>query len=1004
MPPKSPDAASLIQLRVFGSPALLTRDAAGGVSTLLPAGKPLLVLCYLVCHPEGWVSRDQLVDLAWGASDEQSAKGSLRQALYRLRQLLGSEWVETSDSGVRLAAPLPSDWGEATDALRLGHDGVLLDLIAGPFLEGLDDTDHDGLGTWLGAERSRWDHVVRDAAVREGRKALVSGRIEAAITLAERAIATLDDQLASWELLLDGLQATAVSSRIDDGLARLEIAGTQGGLIGAVGPGWRALVYRVRRASGPTPRSDAPSSKPMAEPLPLVGREPLLSHLQSALQSPIEGRYGVAVIQGGPGFGKSRLLREYRLRNSGSGRRDVLIVARSGEAATPWACLIRLVEALAAFPEALGINPAAAARLVTLNPELRARFPGSVGLATAVATPRELADALAELLEAVGETEALTLLLDDAQWGDEASFAVLRATLDRSGSGRVACLVATRDELLLRAPSWPVIHLPSLSADDLDTLMAEKVTGLNAEERRAAVSSLMLVTGGVPIYVGRAIQRLVQDRERFRSPVELLSAITTLELHRDSAFPSSLAERLLLGYLASADGPVELAELEALDGSATGESVSQCLARAQERGWVMVSADGIALTHDLVWRQVTDTLTALERRSLALRRARWLVDQSTDFRNLQMAIRFYLTHGEHGLAARAVARWSRRVQTGPRGRALAALVLPSDAPRLLRWRIAASTTPMLMPWLVAVAVLLALGSWGALQWFRQPVALRLENAPNIEAVATDDGALFRTNSIFPIFSVRDRLGRISRALDNSRLVIFGWSPSVDSARLNEPVVVQNGLVIASTLEMYAGIDDSETVAFQVGKLPPLAVTVSRGFAYTRLAIDGGLINGVAIAREHPEVTVAPGDSLRGLISLRYNTPTHAAAWMLAETSTMRPAIEDTTTVATLHAGAIDALTEVIIQRKAPMKPGQYWLVWAFAAERDAVSILSLTNWRCPAKLWNDGNDLLSVGDSGLHSVWGGGELSLDRDLCEPNEPPRRELTVYPTAAMRVVVR
>jgi hypothetical protein len=149
--------------------------------------------------------------------------------------------------------------------------------------------------------------------------------------------------------------------------------------------------------------------------------------------------------------------------------------------------------------------------------------------------------------------------------------------------------------------------------------------------------------------------------------------------------------------------------------------------------------------------------------------------------------------------------------------------------------------------------------------------------------------------------------------------------------------------------------------------------------------------------------VAPGDSLIGLVTLRYTTPQQAALWMLAETSTMNPPTTDTNTVVTLHSGAVDGLTEVMIRRRVPSQPGVYWLLWTFAAEPSAADILSLTNWRCPTPHWDDGNDLLPLADSTLERIWGGGMLTVWRELCEPDEFPKLEKSYYSTAALKVVV-
>ena len=91
-------------------------------------------------------------------------------------------------------------------------------------------------------------------------------------------------------------------------------------------------------------------------------------------------------------------------------------------------------------------------------------------------------------------------------------------------------------------------------------------------------------------------------------------------------------------------------------------------------------------------------------------------------------------------------------------------------------------------------------------------------------------------------------------------------------------------------------------------------------------------------------------------------------------------------------------------RRAPTKPGRYWLVWVFAAEPSAAWILSLTNWRCGTPHWQDQNNLLSVPDSMLAHTWGGGSLALRREICDDPKHPELQPVRYPTATMRVTVR
>lgn len=986
---------------------MFEREDGATERVLLPAGKPLLVLAYLAAHHPASVSRATLATLGWGTRDERHAKASLRQALYRLRQLLGRDALDGNDVSVRLAATLSSDWADATSHVLAGDDAALLAVLAGHFLEGLEDEDPDDLGNWIGAERTRWRLLEREAASREGRRALMEGRVEAAVALAERALAARDDLPVTWDLLLEALRATETATRLEDGLARLEAAGEHG-LLGLADPsGWRLLIRRYRRLDGTVPiptavvrRADGGAHT--LGVLPFTGREAVLSHLQLLLLPASEPRRIIAVIAGA-GFGKSRLLRELRLRWHDAVVRLIQVEARSNDASSPFALLNRVVEALADLPEASGMDPHAAKALIAVNSRLAERFPGIGGTPLATPTHAALGHALADLIGAVSEQQPLCLAVDDAQWGDLESTELLTAAFSSAGTGKAVYLIATRDLVSLLPPNWHAIHLASLSTEDITALLVSELPTLPRPQQHEAAMALLLVTGGVPIYVMRALQQLNLLASSGASEDAIIGAIRTLVLHRDPAFPTGDADRHLLGYLAIAGGIVELAQLGALPGAGPPTQLQERLARLERAGLVVPRGDGFQLSHDLIQRQATEDLTAEEQRLLALQHAAWLSGHGQALPELQRAVRLCLTHGAAAEAAEAVRQWRRRVRGGPRGRALADLVLPVGTARRIRWRVTAAATPALLQGVTTVAVALAFIAWVIVGWLAQPASLRLENNPRVPP--TDPAAVVRVrrNSLTPLFTVRDRLGRLSTALDGMALEITGWSPSVDSAKLESAEQVRGGLTTSSSLLVFSTLVDSHNVSFRVGRLPPLPVTVFRGFDHVSLRIVGGVMNGRVITAEQPEITVAPGDSLLGFVQLRYTTPSQAAVWMLAESSTMLPAIEDTATVITLHTGALDAVTEPIVKRRAPLRPGRYWLMWVFAAERDAVSILSLTNWRCGGPNWNDGNDMMTVSDSALASVWGGGMLQVERDLCEEGLPPRL-LQLYPAATLVVVVR
>jgi hypothetical protein len=973
-------------------------DAAEeGPQVLLAAGKPLLLLAYLVAHKGRWSSRETLTTLAWGERDDAHAKASLRQALYRLRQLLGRGALTEQGTSIQLTASLASDWDDATDAVTAGDDALLLATVNGSYLDGLEADDGDVGGGWLATERLRWERQLREAAVREGRRALVSGRTEAAIAHAEQALAAGADHLASWSLYLDALAATEVVTRIEDGVARLEAAGEHG-LLGSIDPGgWRLLAKRIRRDIGrEQPIGKAAGAAPGVPPF--TGREAVLALVQQLLILPAEESRRIIAVIAGAGFGKTRLLRELRNRRHAAAGRLVQIEARGSESTSPYALLNRVVEALADLPEALGMDPLAARALVAVNPRLAERFPGIERTSLGAPSRAALASALGELIDAVSEHQALCLAVDDAQWGDRESTELLNGAFSAAGTGKAVYLLATRDLATLQPPHWHAVHLASLSTDDVAALLLSELPSLTAPLPHDAAVALQLVTGGVPIYVMRALQQL-KLLAHAGSPGAVVAAIPSLVLHRDPAFPTDDADRHLLGYLAIAGGIVELAELGALPVASATAPLRDRLALLERAGLVAPRGSGVQLSHDLVQRQATEDLSAAEQRLLALQHVRWLSAHGSTLPELQRAVRICLVYGEVKEAAEAVRQWRRRVRGGPRGRALAALVVPAGTSRTTRWRIIVAAIRAFVPGGIALVLLFG---WALVSWLSQPASLRLENNPRVPGIDPANLGRVRRNILPPILTVLDRLGRPSTTLDGQPLEITGWSPSVDSARMEAVEIVRDGWVAPTSLLVYSSLSDSHVVSFRVGRLPPLAVTLFRGFDHQSLEIIGGVMNGQIITAEQPEIRVAPGDSLIGFVRLRYSTPSQAALWMLAETSTMEPAIEDTATVITMHGGALRAVTEPLVRRRASLRPGRYWLMWVFAAERDAVSILSLTNWRCGAPRWDDSNDLSTFPDSMLKSVWGGGRLLVERDLCEVGKPPR-EAQQYSVATLRVVV-
>lgn len=101
---------ALIRLRTLGGFSLNRRDeAAGDGWTDSRLGeKPSALLAYLVWHGTD-VPRAELAALLWEGVESSRARNSLRQALFRIRGVLGARSVIEESEGVRLAVALELD-------------------------------------------------------------------------------------------------------------------------------------------------------------------------------------------------------------------------------------------------------------------------------------------------------------------------------------------------------------------------------------------------------------------------------------------------------------------------------------------------------------------------------------------------------------------------------------------------------------------------------------------------------------------------------------------------------------------------------------------------------------------------------------------------------------------------------------------------------------------------------------------------------------------------------
>lgn len=156
----------MIELRLLG-PLQIGHAAGSGALALLRRSKRTALLAYLAAAlPRGLHRRDKLVALFWPESDATHARAALNQALYVLRDALGSDaLIARGDDGAGLNADVVwCDVAAFEAALDAGRPADALELYRGDLLDGFHASGAAGFEEWLDRQRARLRRRAADGA------------------------------------------------------------------------------------------------------------------------------------------------------------------------------------------------------------------------------------------------------------------------------------------------------------------------------------------------------------------------------------------------------------------------------------------------------------------------------------------------------------------------------------------------------------------------------------------------------------------------------------------------------------------------------------------------------------------------------------------------------------------------------------------------------------------------------------------------------------------------
>ena len=515
----------MLHVSVLGEQTI-TDDRTGSVRTR--SSRTVALVGFLAAHAGSPQMRQRIAGLFWPDSTDAQALTNLRRELHNLRQVLGDEpslvvtsrdlcWRDTETCRVDLRtfdiqrkAALAAASSDDDEGI-LAHAARAIAQYQGDFLPGAYDD-------WLLEIRSALERQCVNLCDLICETRVRTGNLTGAVDAARRRVQLQPLEEAGYRTLMR-LQAD-LGDRAGALSTYHHCASVLERELGVIpDPATRQTFQRLMAHANPA-GAKLPTMEPAAgrsgfAAAQLVGRSRELGLLQDLWRTAAAGRPGLALVGGGAGVGKTRLVAEI----AEMARLQGAVVASSQCFGTSG----RL--ALAPVADWLR-NPAVQAATATLDPAWRAevgRLVPAGGRGERAAGSRSMADAwqrhrffegLARALMAVGRP--VLLVLDNMQWCDQETLAFVTFFLGLAPGTPVLVAGTLRDDTLDEDPEladWTVrmratglmteLSLGPLDAADTARL-AEAISGrpLVAGD----VNLLQATTGGFPLYVIEAVR------------------------------------------------------------------------------------------------------------------------------------------------------------------------------------------------------------------------------------------------------------------------------------------------------------------------------------------------------------------------------------------------------------------------------------------------------------------------------------------------------------------
>lgn len=578
----------------------------------------------------GGVDRGHLAWLLWEEDATPASRQRIRQLLHGLRRRTGVDLFAACSTATILLdrSIVRTDLDLVADHLSTGRLREAATIVAREVGAELTASPTREFEDWLDAVRTTQRQRVRAAAARAWDAGRSEGDWTRARDAAEAAYLLAPDDEDVLRMIL---QARSATGALQGARVAFALFTERRGPGAPVSPTTEALVERVDVLQASLERSDDRMS------LPLIGRRDQMRRLRAATLGQTAPPFGITIVRGDAGIGKTRLAEELAREARLSGVTPLATRAVEPERRIPMNVLMDALGQIDVVERARRLAQpwqTLVGEFLPADADLERRHVPPI---QAESLTRRLMDAFTRLLTEVAADGPILLCIDDLQWADDTTLSVLRFAQRRWTDGRIAVVGTIRTESVPRrdspagvlgdflAAADTVLDVPDLDDESARELIRAAADHDPSEEELDRIATL---GGRNPFY----LVELTRESDGGRStapvvPAETVALPISLQDLFDRRFNGleTLHQRLA-ELLAVRARPMRIDHLARLVGAdeehcalAVDELVANRLVRV-ERGVVAIrhelfrnafyrriSPARVAVLHDRIARLILET-------------------------------------------------------------------------------------------------------------------------------------------------------------------------------------------------------------------------------------------------------------------------------------------------------------------------------------------------------------------------------------------------------------